>query len=102
MLFSFLTASYLPNFHISLYIRTVVTIDVTTENKVTTISSKTFIFEQGIPATEWIINHNLNKRPNVVLTDTSGVVFESYKEYPSNNQVIVYLEGAMTGFAYLN
>lgn len=65
-------------------------------------SSNTFVFEQGIPATEWVINHNLNKRPSIDLVDYNGEVFEAYREYTSDNQVIIRLDSAATGYAYLN
>lgn len=65
-------------------------------------SSKTFVYEQGIPATEWVINHNLNKRPSIDLVDYNGEVFEAFKEYTSDNQVIIRLDSAGTGYAYLN
>lgn len=65
-------------------------------------SSNTFVFEQGIPATEWVINHNLNKRPSIDLVDYNGEVFEAFKEYTSDNQVIIRLDSAATGYAYLN
>lgn len=77
-------------------------IDVSRENNQTVISSKTFVFEQGIPATEWVINHNLNKRPSITLTNYAGEVFEADKDYISDNQVIIRLESADTGYAYLN
>lgn len=72
-----------------------------TDNAVT-ITSKTFVFEQAVPSTEWIINHNLNKRPSIDLTYYSGESFEAYREYTNNNQVIIRLENAATGYAYLN
>lgn len=65
-------------------------------------SSNTFVFEQGIPATEWVINHNLNKRPSIDLVDYNGEGFEAYREYTSDNQVIIRLDNAGTGYAYLN
>lgn len=65
-------------------------------------SSNTFVFEQGIPATEWVINHNLNKRPSIDLVDYNGKVFEADREYISDNQVIIRLDNAGTGYAYLN
>lgn len=77
-------------------------IDVSREDNQTVISSKTFVFEQGIPATEWVINHNLNKRPSITLTNYAGEVFEADRDYTSNNQVIIRLESADTGYAYLN
>lgn len=74
---------------------------VRVENTVT-LTSKTFIFEQGIASNEWVITHNLNKRPNITLVDSSGRVFKAVEEYISNNQVIIRLEAATTGYAYLN
>lgn len=65
-------------------------------------SSNTFIYEQGIPATEWVINHDLNKRPSIDLVDYNGKVFEADREYTSDNQVIIRLDNAGTGYAYLN
>lgn len=67
-----------------------------------TLTSQTYIFEQGIPATEWVINHNLNKRPSIELVNTNGERFEAYREYINNNQVIIRLDNANTGYAYLN
>ena len=77
-------------------------IGVSRKDNTVSLTSKTFIFEQGIPATEWVINHNLNKRPSIDLVNTNGERFEAYKEYTSNNQVIIRLDNANTGYAYLN
>ena len=77
-------------------------INVTTENNTTTIQSKTFVFEQGIASDTWIINHNLNKHPSITLAYTNGEQFEAHKEFTSENQVIISLDSATTGFAYLN
>ena len=77
-------------------------IGVETQKQTVTITSKTFVFEQGIPAKEWVINHNLNKRPSVDLAYYNGERFEGYREYPNNNQVIIKLDAAASGYAYLN
>lgn len=77
-------------------------IEVTEDNRVFTISSKTFTFEQGIASNTWTINHNLGKHPSIQLVDSSGRVFEADREYTSENQVIIHLQSATTGFAYLN
>lgn len=69
---------------------------------VVTVSTSTFVFEQGIASDIWVINHNLNKRPSIQLVDSSGRVFEADREYTNNNQVIIHLQSATTGFAYLN
>lgn len=67
-----------------------------------TLTSQTFIFEQGIVSNEWLINHNLNKRPSIQLVDSSGREFEAVKDYISDNQIIIRLDSATTGYAYLN
>lgn len=77
-------------------------IDVNKDGQTVTISSKTFVFEQAIASNVWEITHNLNKRPNITLVDSTGREFEAIKDYINDNQVIVTLESATTGFAYLN
>lgn len=77
-------------------------IAVERENQTITITSKTFVYEQGIASDEWVINHNLNKRPSINLVDSSGKEFEAERNYTSNNQVIIKLGSATTGKAYLN
>lgn len=70
-------------------------------NKVT-ITSKTFTFEQGIASDEWVIEHNLNKYPSVSLVDSAGTQFEAAVEYIDENNIIIRMNGATTGKAYLN
>lgn len=77
-------------------------IDVERYEGSVTINTSTFVFEQGIASDTWIINHNLNKRPSIQLVDSSGRGFEADREYTNNNQVIIHLQSATTGFAYLN
>lgn len=77
-------------------------IEVERDNQTITLNSKTFIFEQGIASNEWNIIHNLNKRPSIQLVDSTGREFEAVKEYINNNQVIIRLDSATTGKAYLN
>lgn len=61
-----------------------------------------YVHEQAIASDTWIINHNLNKYPSVTLTYTSGEMFIANIEYISLNQVIINLDSATTGYAYLN
>ena len=61
-----------------------------------------FVFEQAIASDTWIIEHNMNKYPSVTLTDSDGEIFFANIEYTSANQVVVNLEAATTGYAYLN
>lgn len=77
-------------------------IGVSRNENTITLNSQTFVFEQGIASKEWNIIHNLNKRPSIELVDSSGRVFEAVKDYISDNQVIIRLDAATSGYAYLN
>ena len=66
-------------------------------------SSNTFVFEQGIPATEWVINHNLNKKPSVTVVDSADEEqIPDEKIYNTNNKVTLYFLSEFSGKAYLN
>lgn len=77
-------------------------INVEKTDQIVTVSSKTFVFEQAIASNTWRINHNLNKHPSIELTYNNGQAFEAKKEYIDNNNVVIYMNSAATGFAYLN
>lgn len=61
-----------------------------------------YIYEQGIASTEWVINHNLGRNPTVVVIDTSGNVVEPSVQYVDLNTCIVKTNYAFKGTAYLN
>lgn len=77
-------------------------IGVERDGQTVTLTSKTFIFEQGVASDIWDIQHDLNKRPTITLVDSTGREFEAEKDYISNNRVIIHLVSATTGLAYLN
>lgn len=77
-------------------------IGVSQNEQTVTITSKTFVFEQGIASDTWVIHHNLNKKPSVVLVDSTDTEFIAQVEYNDNNTLTVYLNGATKGKAYLN
>lgn len=77
-------------------------IGVDRENQTVTITSKTFVYEQGVASDTWDIQHNLNKRPSIHLVDSSGREFEAEKDYINDNEVVIHLDSATTGMAYLN
>ena len=69
----------------------------------------TFTFTQAIPATTWLINHNLNKKPSTTVTDNAGTVLYPNIEYLSLNTIELTFTagddlsfGGVSGFAYLN
>lgn len=77
-------------------------IGVSRSDNTVTITSKTFVFEQGIASNKWEITHNLNKHPSVTVVDTAGTVFVAQVEYNDENKCTVYINGSTKGKAYLN
>ena len=71
--------------------------------QIVTITSKTFVFEQGLAADTWIIEHNLNKHPSVAVVDSSGKIqMPDEVEYTDENTITVTFLAAFAGKAYLN
>jgi len=66
------------------------------------ITEKTFVFEMGVAQNEWVITHNLNKRPSVVVVDSANTVFEPGVEYIDDNTVKITMNAPFKGYAYLN
>ena len=62
----------------------------------------TFVFEQAIASDTWEIEHNLNKHPSVTVVDSAGTVFYPAVQYIDENNIIITMNGATTGKAYLN
>lgn len=77
-------------------------IEVNQNGQMLTFTSKTFEFEQGVASDEWVIVHNLGKKPTVVTVDSAGTQFQGRIIYDSYDQCTVYINGATTGKAYLN
>lgn len=50
----------------------------------------------------WVIVHNLNKRPAVVVIDSGGNECEGSVSYDSANQITITFSAAFGGHAYLN
>lgn len=65
-------------------------------------ADKTFIFEQGVASSEWIINHNLNKYPSVSVVDSAGNEVIAEVTYVDLNNCVVTMTAAFKGKAYLN
>lgn len=77
-------------------------IDVTKSGSTARISSISYMFEQGVAADTWTIEHNLNKYPSITLVDSAGTFFQAAIVYDSLNRCTVYMNAATTGRAYLN
>ena len=78
-------------------------IGVDKQEQTVTITSKTYVFEQGIASDTWVIEHDLNKEPSVFAVDSTGFVqIPNEVEYINGNKIIAHFLGAFTGKAYLN
>jgi len=77
-------------------------IRVTTSEDKAVISSKSFVYEQGVASDTWVIQHNLNKYPSISLVDSAGTTFSAATTYNDLNTCTISMNGATTGKAYLN
>lgn len=62
----------------------------------------TFVFEFDASQSEWIINHNLNKKPAVTVVDSADTVMTCAKEFIDMNNVKITFNAPFKGTAYLN
>ena len=62
----------------------------------------TFTYEQGVASDTWTIEHNLGRKPTVVVVDSADNVFYPAVQYIDLNTLVVTMNGATTGKAYLN
>ena len=62
----------------------------------------TFVFEFDASQSEWIINHNLNKKPTVMVVDSADTVMTCATEFIDMNNVKITFNAPFKGTAYLN
>jgi hypothetical protein len=61
-----------------------------------------FVFQQGAPAAQWTIVHNLGMHPSVRVVDSSGTLVEGQVTYQDANTVVLNFSGGFAGVAYLS
>ena len=66
------------------------------------LADKTFVFTQGVPATTWNVQHNLQKFPSITVIDTGNTVVTGEYTYIDNNNVTLTFSAGFAGKAYLN
>lgn len=67
-----------------------------------TTSSVTYVHKQLIASDSWLITHNLNKFPAVIIVDSANNVVVGDIQYIDSNNVRVNFNGTFSGSAYLN
>ena len=63
---------------------------------------KSYIHVQSQAAKVWVIKHDLDKMPAVVVKDSAGNTVIGESEYADKNTVIMSFSGAFSGKAFLN
>lgn len=63
---------------------------------------KFFKFIQGVPSSEWVIVHNLDKYPSVTVVDSAENTVIGEVQYINSNKLIVTFTAPFSGKAYLN
>ncbi len=63
---------------------------------------KTYVHNQLEASDTWVINHNLNKFPNVTIVDSENNMVMGEVQYNSENQITISFIGSFLGKAFLN
>jgi len=61
-----------------------------------------YIHDQGVAALQWVVTHNLGRRPSITVVDSAGNVMQGHRFYVNDNIVIITFNFAVLGKAYLN
>jgi len=73
----------------------------TTTNNIFT-SDANFVFTQGSAATQWVVDHDLGKKPAVTVVDSAGTVVIGQVVYNTDNRCTLDFEAAFSGKAFFN
>lgn len=64
--------------------------------------SLTYIHEQIMSSSEWIVSHRLGKYPSVTIVDSAGSVVYGDVIYISKDEVLIKFSSEFSGKAYFN
>lgn len=66
------------------------------------LGDKNFIHHQNFPSATWEINHDLDKKPSVTITDSADTVVEGQIIINDGVKVLITFNAPFTGIAILN
>ncbi len=66
------------------------------------IADKHYRHYQDVPSSQWIIQHNLGKKPSVEVIDSAGTKVEGEIEYIDDNMVRIKFTSEFSGVAICN
>lgn len=65
-------------------------------------SDLNYVHDQMTPAAQWVVDHNLSKRPSVMVRDSAGSVVVGEITYVDDNRVLLDFASPFSGQAYFN
>lgn len=71
-------------------------------HKHTPADVETHVFIQVAPSQEWVINHNLNKYPSVVITNNENSMILGDFRYVDLDTIVVSFNTPINGYVFLN
>jgi hypothetical protein len=60
------------------------------------------VHDQGVAASQWVVDHNLAKKCSVTVVDSAGTVQIGQVTYNSDNRCTIDFEAAFSGKAFFN
>lgn len=70
--------------------------------KAVALAVDSYVHDQAVASSTWVVTHNLYRYPSVTVVDSAGTQYIAQVEYNSKNQLTIYMNGSTTGKAYLN
>ena len=61
-----------------------------------------FVHDQGTPASQWVVDHNLGKKCAVTVIDSSNQVVVGQVTYNSDNRATIDFDSSFSGKAFFN
>jgi len=77
-------------------------LDVAVAANTAKVTDNHYVFDQGIAATTWSINHALGKYPSVSVIDSAKTMVIGEVTYSDTNNLTIVFLAAFSGKAYLN
>ena len=65
-------------------------------------ADKNYVHDQAVPKSIWTIDHTLNKKVSITITDTAGTVVEGQVTINDGNKVVIEFNFPFSGEAILN
>ena len=60
------------------------------------------VHDQGVAASQWVVDHDLGKKPAVTVVDSAGTVVIGQVVYNTDNRCTLDFEAAFSGKAFFN